>query len=242
MEFTKNPLIDWLHRAYRYSLTHQKEVLIGVLVIFGMIFLGVGYGFYKSGVQKRAQKSFTEALKYFDARVISESKEDLDFNKEVFKTEIEKWTKVEEVFKAGYQQNKNSGIAPMFLAYQAEALMHLGKLNEAVPLMKNAVKSMSDSALKAAYTVKQSLMQLDSDNKEWVDEGLSILKEIALDQKSVVHDMVLYRLGEYFWYAKNTDEVKNYWNQLILLYGKASKEPSLWAELARPKLKLITSK
>jgi TolA-binding protein len=54
--------------------------------------------------------------------------------------------------------------------------------------------------------------------------------------------MVLYNLGEYYWHAKNFDEAKNYWNQLILKYGKSAQKPSTWVELARPKLKLITSK
>jgi len=85
-------------------------------------------------------------------------------------------------------------------------------------------------------------MLIDSKNQELGKEGLEVLKEIALDSKNPSNDFALYRLGEYFWFAKNYDEAKNYWNQLNVAYGKKSAHPSVWAAQAQTKLKLISTK
>lgn len=245
MEHTKNPLVAWLHNAYDYVLKYKKEAILIIGICLAFIALGIGYSFYRSGVQKKAQKSFAHSLKFFDARVNTpESKQEdiLDLDSELFTTEKEKWTKVEAEFKKGYQNNKSSGIAPFFLAYQSEALLNLGKLNDAIDVLKNAVKMMDSSSAKTYYEVKLALMKLDSGNSDMINEGLNTLKTISLEEKNSAHAMVLYRLGEHFWYAKNYNEAKNYWNQLILKYGKTAKQPSWWAQKANQKLKLISSK
>ncbi|MBD3231789.1 tetratricopeptide repeat protein [Candidatus Dependentiae bacterium] len=244
MEFAKNPLIERLQKIYKYGLSHKKEVALAALVVVGIIFCAIGYSFYRVKIQQRAQLAFVEASEYFNARVIpADSKEEvLDFNEKVFKTEKDKWVSVAKVFEDAYLQNKSATIAPMFLAYQAEALIRLSDLSKAIKVLKEAIKLMPDSEFKSFYQVKNALIMIDLENNGAQQEGLSILKKFALDQKSSVHDMVLYRLGEYYWNTKNFDEAKNYWNQLILIYGKSSEKPSWWAEQAKPKLKLITSK
>ncbi|MCK4651038.1 hypothetical protein KAT08_02560 [Candidatus Babeliales bacterium] len=244
MEFAKNPLLVWLRRAYNYALSHKKEFFIGILLVITLIFLFIGYGYYKSRIQRKAHKSFVKALKYFNMpiRKDEESKE-LDFNKSFFASEKEKWIKVEKVFAKGYQDNKRAGIASMFLVYQSEALLNLGKIIQAIDILKKALGIMDKSSVSYSYyNVKLALMHIDSNEKELKEKGIESLKQIVLDQNSPAHDMVLYRLGEYFWHEKNFDETRNYWNQLILKYGKTAKKPSWWVELAKPKLKLISSK
>ena len=245
MEFVKNPLVGRLRKVYDYFLNHKREAIITLSILTAIIVLTVGYFFYMGSLQRRAHRSFVDTLKYFDAKVIGkdEFKEDyLNLDEFSFKSSEEKWNKVAQVFQEGYEQNKGAGIAPMFLAYQSQALLNLEKQVEAINVLREAIKAMSNSALKTYYKVKLALMQIDSENKDMVNEGISLLKEISLDQKSSAHDMVLYRLGEYYWNTKNFDEAKNYWNQLILKYGKNAEKPSVWVELARPKLKLVISK
>ena len=70
-------------------------------------------------------------------------------------------------------------------------------------------------------------------------EGLGMLKKLALDEKGVAHDLSLYHLGDYYWHKKNFDEARNYWNQLILRYGKDQKYASPWVAAAKEKLVLI---
>ena len=244
MEFSKNPLVSQLQRIYQYSLSHKKEAAIIVAAVLGLTFLGIGYSFYRVKVQQRAQLSFSEALKYYDAKVILPgSTEELeDFNTVTFKSEDEKWANVVKVFQDAYSENKGATIAPFFRAYQSDALVRLGDLSQAIKVLKDAIKFMPNSELKSYYQVKNALMCLDSENKDFKEEGLSLLKGFALDQKSSIHDMVLYYLGEHYFDNKNFDEARNYWNQLTLMYSKSSEKPSWWAEQARPKLKLISSK
>jgi predicted negative regulator of RcsB-dependent stress response len=239
MEFSKNPMIAWMRKAYEYVLQYKKEFLLGAVFFVGLIVLLVGYSFYKSSLQKKAHTDFVAALKIYDAPVHEKDLKDdkIDLAGEFFTSEEEKWLRVASVFEKGYQNNKGAGIAPMFLAYQADALINLGKFSEARDALKNAVGLMKDSATKSAFKVKLALLNIDNGNKE---EGVSILKEMALDSKDPVHDMVLYRLGEYYWFAKNFDEVRNYWNQLVLKYGKGVQKPSWWADQATQKLELIS--
>ena len=82
-----------------------------------------------------------------------------------FSSEQEKWQKVEEAFRLAYQQHSSSTLAPMFLAYQAMALVNLQKLDEAITTMKSAIKAMKSGAIKSFYEVTLSLMQIDSKNK-----------------------------------------------------------------------------
>jgi len=234
-----------LRKIYNYYLSHKREAIITGSIFVAIIVLAVGYSFYMNSLQRRAHRSFVDALKYFDAKVIGkeEVKEDfLNLDEFTFRTPEEKWNKIAQIFQQGYEQNRGAGIAPMFLAYQSQALLNLEKPVEAINVLREAIRLMSGSVLKTYYRVKLALMQIDIENKDMIDEGVFTLKEISLDQKNPAHDMVLYRLGEYYWNVKNFDEAKNYWNQLILKYGKSAEKPSTWAEFARPKLKLITSK
>ena len=241
MDASKNPLVARLHQVYKYCISHKKEFLIGLVFALGVIVLGVGYGFYRSGLQKRAHKSFVQALKVYNANVHVDGKNDESFDLDFFTSEEEKWTKVAKVFKEAYQSNKSAGIAPIFLAYQSEALVNLGNLPEAIAVLKSSISMLKEGAIKSGYKVKLFLMQLDSGSEEVVKSGLNSLKDIALDQNNEVNDMALFYLGQHYWFAKNFSEAKNYWNQLTLKYGKASKSASWWAQQAKQKLKLISA-
>ncbi len=237
-EFSKNLLAVWLRKTYEYFLAHVKQVLIvaaGILILIG---LAIGYGYYRARRQEKAHKSFIQALKYFDAKVGVE--EDFLGETKSFKTEEKKWEQTAKIFKKEYGKNRSAGIAPIFLAYQSEALVRLGKLDKAIEVLKKSLNLMEkDAALYSYYKVKLTLMQIDTGSKSLIDQAIASLKSMALEQNKPAHDMALYRLGEYFWYQKNYPEAKNYWNQLIIKYGKKSKHPSLWAQKAKEKLKLI---
>jgi len=237
----KNPLAEFLRKAYNYALQHKKEFLIGVIVFIGCIVLFIGYGYYKDSAQKRAHKDLVKALKVFNMPVrTDETQDELRMDRKFFVSNKEKWTEVERVFADFYQQNKGASIAPMFLVYQSEAILNLGKLNKAIEILSYAVGYMNKRfAARYYYEIKLALMEIDSDIKAFNSEGLGTLKRIALDQSNYAQDMALFRLGEYFWYKKKFSDAKNYWNQLVLKFGKKSKHPSVWAELAKEKLRLI---
>lgn len=222
---------------------NQNRLLVAIglaTLLFGGIY---GYLYYKEYKEEKAHRSFVLALEYFNAPVKEAGDtvaDDLSFlGKKEFKTEKEKWEKVASVFDESYKENSSSGIAPMFLAYRSEALANLGELLKAIEVLQSAISKMKNDQVKNYFKVKLALMLIDSNDKSMVDEGVGLLKEISLNESNISHDLSLYHLGQYYWYKKNFKEAGNYWNQLLLKYGKLEKHASPWAIIAKEKLRLI---
>jgi len=222
---------------------HQSHLLalIGLAVaISGGIF---GYFHYKRARAQRAYSALVAALEYFDAPIKKDEEAKADdfgfLDKKEFTTEAEKWKKVDAVFANEYEKNSNSGIAPFFLAYRAEALVKLKDLPKAIEIMRLAISTMPNHKAKSYYNVKLALMLIDTRSAVAIEEAIKIMKEIGNDDKNIARDMALYFLGECYWYQKKFNEAKNYWNQLLLAYEKQDKYPSPWIEPAKEKLRLI---
>jgi len=244
VEISKNPLISYGQKAYNSILEHKKEAILAASFVLGAVILSVGYSYYKDGLQRRAQKDLVEALKSFDAPVHGAGlkDEELNLDAEFFTSDKEKWTKVAQVFEQGYQKNKSAGIAPLFLAYQAQALINLGNLELAAKALNMALESMPESSARSFYKVKAALVSMDTEKKELQEQGLQRLKAIALDTNNTANPMALYYLGQHYRNAKDFNEAKNYWNQLVLKYGKTTQKPSVWAQKAKKYLKLVSVK
>lgn len=219
----------------------QNSILsvIGLLVALGGVMYG--YVYYKRIREEKAHRALVESMEYFDAPVKADSSTDQlsILGKKEFKSSDEKWQKVVEVFQKAYKDNSGSGIAPLFLAYESEALIQQGKLADAIKKLRESLAELSSGPVKSYYEVKLALMLIDAKTNESIGEGLKILEKISLDDKNASHDMALYQLGEYFWYNKKFKEAKNYWNQLVLKYGKQEKYSSPWVAVAKEKLRLI---
>ena len=243
MEYSKDPFANFLEKSCKFITENKEKFILGLIGVVTLIVLVAWYMISQGQVQVNAHKDFTYAMEYFNAPVISEKDDSsIDFDTKEFKTKEEKWVKVESLFRKGYEDNKSSGLAPIFLAYQSEALLNMGKNLEAISVLKKAVNLVSSEEVKSYYQVKLALMQIDSDDKNMQNDGLSILKELAVNDKCVANDRALYHLGNYFWNSKKFDEAKNYWNQLVLKYGKSAEKPSFYVSKAKPKLKLISFK
>ncbi|HBS48115.1 TPA: hypothetical protein DEO28_03460 [Candidatus Dependentiae bacterium] len=226
-----------------YVLKQKKSLLISVASIFLLVLIFGSYKFYRNNVEERAYASFANCMKYYDAEVQqADKKENLGFREiDPFHTQEEKWNKVVEVFQKGFDENKSSSIAPMFLVFKADAMQNLGKSSEALELIKNATKMIKESSLRDSYSLKLALMQIDSNDEAQKTEGLALLKSLAEKSKSPVNDIALYRLGEYFWILKDYSSAQNYWNILVVEHGKKQEAVSYWANLAKEKLKLISN-
>jgi len=240
MEFLRNI------RSLNDLVNKVKEYQNQLLAIIGISFLLVGgfygYSYYKQNREEKAYRTLVESLEYFNAPIKETASEEGDLSflgKKEFKSEPEKWAKVAEVFEKAAIDHRGSGLAPIFLAYQSEALIQLGKLPEAIAVLRNAVNRMGSGEVEWHFSTKLGVMLLDTKNKEMVEEGLGILREIAADETSSAHDLALYHIGEYYWGDKQFKEAKNYWNQLLVKYGKSEKSPSPWATAAKEKLRLI---
>jgi len=241
MDFSKNHLLGLLDRTIDTLIKRKKEALLGLIVTIGLIASIIGYTMYRHKVQIQAHATLIASLKVYEASVVPGAPSKLDVKLPTeFGSEEEKWNKVQAVFKDAYNDHKGAGIAPYFLTYQAEAFARLGKFDEAVQTMAEALRLMKSPELKAFYQVKLALMKLDSQKHQ--QEGLTELKKMATDQQNFAHESALYHMGNYYWYKKDFVQARNYWQQLMIKYGlKDSKLQSGFADLARTKLRLVSA-
>ena len=235
------PLVDrvtlWFDKSIEAAVANRKKLLIGagglVIVIFGFI----GFSYYREWVQTSAQKSFSEALRYYDAPLGAKTvitNETIEFG-----SDAEKWKKVAEIFDTGYHKHSSAGIAPLFRAYYAEALLNLGKLDEAIDIMAATVPAIASRELQEFYALKLALMKIDS--PKFQTEGLAALTKFANDRSSTAHEAGLYYLGNYYWSLRNFEQARAYWQQLVVQYDKPdAKQQSGFALLVKARLKLIS--
>lgn len=223
---------------------YKRQILVVGCGLLAVTLLIVGHSSYKRKRDESAHGTFVQALEFFNAQVKAETKDidKIELGETSFTKEEEKWTKVAEVFKRGYEDHKSSGIASIFLVFYSEALLRLGKLNESIQEIDKAIATMPNRAMSDYYVVKSAMMKFDTKDGTMVKEGLVALTKLAGNDQSVANDSALYHLGLYYWNSHNYDEAKNYWNQLRVKYGTESDNPSEWFGLAEDKLKLIDSK
>lgn len=225
-------------------INKYKIHILGSVALIFILFVGfLTYSFYKKSQSQAAHRDLIECMKYYDAPVVLSTDQNAKKNYEFsFNTEQEKWIKVEEVFNKAYYSNSSSSISGIFLTFVSEAMLRLGKTKESLDTLSEALSKIPSKTVRDFYDVKYALMLLDSNNESNRDLGLSKLKTYSQDFDNAVNDEVLYNLGYYYWNLKNFNESKNYWNQLVHKYGRGTKDPSPWVELAKEKLKLITGK
>jgi hypothetical protein len=239
MDSASNFVVAWLERALDYIGKNKKQVLVGVAGIVVFTAAATGYWFYKIHVRERAHKALLQALKYYDGSVGKIAS--ADAGAVFFSSEFEKWQKTQSVFKEVYENYKGTSLAPIFLAYESEAMLNLGKHDEAVAILVSAVAKMENSAVRDFYRVKLALMQLDSKKEQDQQLGLTALKLIADNAKSAAHEAALYQLGAYYWSEKKFIEAKSYWQILLVKYGvRDAKNLSPYAEKVKEKLSLLS--
>ena len=240
-KFSKNPLVDKLKAIIEFLSKNKKIALYWLLGIVFFMAIIAGYFIYRIGVDRRAYSDLKKSMAIFDGKVVKVvTNETLGENE--FKTDIEKWERVVEVFDTMYKKHKSTGIAPIFLSYKVDALVNLSKLSQAIETQNLLLKRIPNkSSLKQYNKIKLALMQMDLDQESQINNGLNLLKSIALENGNVAQDEALFHLGEYYWYQKDYTQAANYWNQLTIKFGKTSAHPSVWVDMAKPRLKTIVA-
>ena len=215
---TSRPMTMWIDDIIDKIIKHKNKLIIATTIL-AVASLGTwGFFYHKTQLQIKAHKNFVTAIKLLDIPVISSSDKKSQ-DKEHFKTEEEKWTKVEQEFREGYDKSKGTELASMFLAFQSEAFLHLGHLDQASKILKKAIAETKSDTVKQYYNVKLSLMQLDSGIAEDEKEGLERLQSIANNQRNIANDQALFHLWEYFKTKKNKEQATNYGQRFIAKYG-----------------------
>lgn len=193
-------------------------ILIGVIVIGGVAFFG--YRKYRVSREVAAQLDFGQGLREYMRGAVRETM----------------WPEVQEIFKAGYDRNKSSSLAPYFRLFEANALIEQEKKEEALVIMNEALSMLSSSSpLYTMYATKRALLNIDLGK----DDGLEQLKQLAHDEKNVQRDLSLYYLGLYYWSKNDIDAAQREWRLLISLKNNDPKATSEWINLAEKKLEQI---
>lgn len=208
--------------VYNNLYVRVAGIVCGITLIAG---LGVwGYRWHRTGREQKAQEAFSSCVREFER---AEQDQNL-------------WGNAELVFRLGYEQNKSSSLAPYFLAFQAEALLHIDKRAEALSCMAKAVAALSTSSpVYNAYATKLALMKMDAPEPETQQQGLSELTKLAQNTNNNSRDMALYYLGLYYWTSDDLVKARETWNDLLPFAEGEFASP--WARLALHKVEQIVA-
>lgn len=204
----------------------------------GLVVFLIGWGGYKLytkhtyAVQAKAQLQFSEALEVYNKALAMEL---LGIHKG--ENTFTEWDDAELAFRIGYEQNKNSGIAPFFLAYQAQSLAHQGDYAKALSILDEAQKRFAkDVNWSYLFKITRSLMLFNSDQHS----ALESLRLLAYDEKNPLNDMALYYLGEYYYAQQDLEQAKKVFNDVVVKDTKNVLDiQSPWVELAKNRLQQV---
>lgn len=200
--------------------THPYVLYIGSFVVCAsFVLLGIfGYRLYKTNKEEKAQEVFSACMHEYDK---AERDEKL-------------WPNAELVFRLGFEQNNATSMAPYFLAFQAEALLHMDKFEQACACMEKAVSLVTYATpIYYLYATKYALMMMDDAETSTIQKGLDMLDRLAQDTKNTTRDMALYYLGLYHWEKDEREQATKAWDLLAQLTTKEPASP--WAKLALEK-------
>lgn len=215
----------WLNKFVNGA--YNKHILMGVAVA---IVLGValfGYGMYNRRYEQASFQLFAQNLEEYERMDQSAKKDD--------------WASIALLFKMGYTQYKSSVLAPLFLAYQAQALLKQNNSQEAIVVMDQAVSGMKKSSpVYGLYKAKLALMKVDSADANIHNEGIALLAELAQDSYNKSSDIAAYYLGLHYWDTKDVAKAKETWEKLVNSMKDSTKGVSPWAQQAQAKLAQIS--
>lgn len=203
-----------------------NTLVLGAFAMIALLGLWWVYGQFAGQKEKDAQKTLASCIELYDQAVGASE------------TSVP-WATVETACKRAYDEHSGSNLAPYFLAYQAEALAKQNKIDEAVTVMTQMIKSMSTSSpLYNSYATKLALMQIDSTDSATHAQGLKKLEELAADTKNEQRDEALYYVGLYYWNLNDSVKAKEAWQTLAEL-SPNPEEASPWMQLVSQRLAVL---
>jgi tetratricopeptide (TPR) repeat protein len=241
MEVKQALLIKWIDGLFKKTVKYHQTVIVAGLgvVVLGTAFLG--YGYYKNKMRASAYKDFMSAIAYYDGVVKNKKMSSNSTSIKQFESESDKWQQTEQIFKQGYENYKNTELAPAFLAFRAEALLNLGKVDDAIKVLKDVINQVKSEEIKDTYKLKVALINMDKKDEKAQVEGFNELIKLADNDSSFASEAALYQAGSYFWNQKKYNEAKNYWQRLLVKTMSKSGQSSVYAAEVREKLALITA-
>lgn len=211
---------DPMDKGFQY--TRPLSIILAAGMLIGGSFYG--YRWNNERKEKNAQKMFADCMHDY-AKAQKDSKW---------------WSHAEQLFKLGYEENSSTNLAPYFLVYQADALVHQGKQEEAVRVMDEAMKKMPrSSSVYTLYETKHALMHLDMPAEKDKQAGLTKLIALSKDDQNIFRDQALYYVGLYHWSKNDLMQAKQIWQELAAMQSSARADRSPWAAMAEQKIQQI---
>lgn len=212
------------HQASRYL----KSIGIVLMILLAATGGYLGYRFYIVSREQEAHQSFVEYLETFQSAQQANSQQE--------------WERMISVFDHGYQQHKESNVAPLFLSLKANAQLQLGEHVEGINTLQQAIDALpKGSQLLPLLATRQALMQLDADDDALSKVGLVQLVSLARDEKNSLKDMALFYLGRYYWANDQIEDAKKAWQELEDSSWAQKAYPSPWVAQAKQTLKQLAA-
>jgi tetratricopeptide (TPR) repeat protein len=173
--------------AFDTILSDKRLFYVAYVVVgLGVVGTGIyGYRWYQAGKEQAAYKELAQSIDAYERiTMLADSEKELQDS--------------ERAFKAGAEGHSSSALYPFFLAFEADTLIRLGKIDEAAVLLDKAVKAMGQSnPLYHLYALKAALVKLDTQDATLQQEGRASLDSLASMAANPLQDMALYYAGLY---------------------------------------------
>lgn len=214
-------VLTWYKRVFKSRSNARWYLIAGVIAVI-LIADVVGWRWYSRRYNDRAQVALAQGIDLLD-RARRDKVSHL-------------WEEAGSAFRDGYQRYGRSSLAPYFLAFWADTVMHQGKHIEALDLMNKAViVTPKSSKIYYPFVIKRALMKIDvgvlSGQEALAKEGKNDLAGLAKDKKNSQRDEAIYYLGLAAFDAGDLKAAEAIWKELAE-FG----EKSLWAKVAQAKL------
>jgi hypothetical protein len=206
------------------DIMSRKRLSYGALFFAVLSILAAsfyGYRWYGARQERAAYKDLAESIDAYE-RISTLA----DAQKELMDSE--------RAFHVGAEAHRSSVLYPFFLAFEADALTRLGKVQEAAVLLDKAVKLMDQkNPLYYLYALKAALVKIDTQDATLKKEGRVSLDSLASMAANPLQDMALYYGGlDAETTGDRTRAISKY--KEIIIHGK---QDSYWYQQADAKVK-----
>lgn len=226
---TKENVILYAKNVRKNPLTLVGLVGIGLFIaVTGGVTL---YRWHINRQQRLAQLAFSESLEvYHQAWAV-------DLTPELEAEKLGLWEEVELAFKSAHEQNGSSTFGPFYVAFEAQAMAHQGKIQEAVDLLDKAMRALTKyPQFYYLFKTTQALILFEDKDQQ---KAIDALKAVAMDEKNPMAAMAYFYLGEYYLYQQDQAHAKEAFNKAITTQGNDVRFASPWMALAQAKVQQL---
>jgi len=200
--------------AYGYLANHRSRVLGFAALAVVVAALLVGYSLYRGGQHKKAGEKLAEGIAVMETPVAMTSQTDpAKPAAKQFKTEAEKHSKAEPLFKEVVENYSGANAADVANLYLARIAAARGDLAQARPKLEAFVKEHNDHVL--ASSAKFSLYEMRLAIGEHQQVAADLEKELSDTDSLIPQDAALALLARAYEAGGNETKAKEAYRRII---------------------------